>query len=208
MYEMLEIIPDIGVPLPSKYSYQDLKERVDAACNSAIFLTERGANYEEPTTEDKEIAADLAAQYAQDGAKDVKNEKIARMTPQSIIFAAGILGEYGHKVAESSAQIRNMVTTKLIHETENADPRVRLKALELLGKISDVGLFAEKTEVTVTHRTSDELKSVLKKKLERLINPESFVGTTPMPSIEAELENDPDLDFSDMIEAEYTEEGK
>jgi len=64
------------------------------------------------------------------------------------------------------------VTNKLIEETENPDPRIRIRALELLGKISDVGLFAEKSEVTVTHQTTDDLKDTLREKLSRLVNPE------------------------------------
>jgi hypothetical protein len=48
---------------------------------------------------------------------------------------------------------------------------VRIRALELLGKISDVGLFTEKTEVTITHRTTDELRESLRSKLAKLVNP-------------------------------------
>jgi len=72
---------------------------------------------------------------------------------------------------ESAVQVRHLVTNKLIEETENPDPRVRIRALELLGKISDVGLFTEKTEVTITHRTTDELRESLRSKLAKLVNP-------------------------------------
>ena len=44
-----------------------------------------------------------------------------------------------------SAHISGMVTNKLVLESENPDPRIRMRALELLGKISDVGLFSEKS---------------------------------------------------------------
>jgi hypothetical protein len=54
-------------------------------------------------------------------------------------------------------------------ETENPDPRTRIRALELLGKISDVGLFAEKSEITITHQSTDDLKSKLRRKLEKLV---------------------------------------
>jgi hypothetical protein len=64
------------------------------------------------------------------------------------------------------------VTNKLVEETENPDARIRIKALELLGKISDVGLFAEKSEVTITHQTTDDLKERLRIKLSKLVNPE------------------------------------
>jgi len=41
-----------------------------------------------------------------------------------------------------------------------------------LGKISDVGLFAEKSEVTITHQTTDDIKERLRGKLAKLVNPE------------------------------------
>ena len=63
------------------------------------------------------------------------------------------------------------MTNKLILETENPDPRTRIRALELLGKISDVSLFAEKSEITVTHQSTDDLRAKLRGKLEKLVNP-------------------------------------
>ena len=52
---------------------------------------------------------------------------------------------------------------------------MRIRALELLGKISDVGLFAEKSEVTITHQSTDDLKAKLRKKLEKLTQPEDKI---------------------------------
>jgi hypothetical protein len=57
---------------------------------------------------------------------------------------------------------------KLVQETENPDPRIRIRALELLGKITDVGLFTERSEVTVTHRTTEDLRARLREKLSKL----------------------------------------
>jgi len=65
-----------------------------------------------------------------------------------------------------------MVTNKLVLETDNPDPKVRIRALELLGKISDVSLFAEKSEVTITHQSTDDIRNKLRSKLAKLINPE------------------------------------
>ena len=79
--------------------------------------------------------------------------------------------QFGHAVVENALQVRHLVTNKLIEETENPDARVRIRALELLGKISDVGLFTDKSEVTITHRTTDELRESLRSKLAKLINP-------------------------------------
>ena len=50
-----------------------------------------------------------------------------------------------------------------------------MRALELLGKISDVGLFTEKSEVTITHQTTDDIKEKLRGKLAKLVNPPDVI---------------------------------
>jgi hypothetical protein len=113
--------------------------------------------------------------YAKDPEKTSKKvtaKKAATLTPASLLMTNSILQEFGQSVADSAVQIRHMVTNKLVLETDNPDPRVRIRALELLGKISDVGLFAEKSEVTITHQSTEDLKDKLRSKLAKLVNPE------------------------------------
>ena len=97
------------------------------------------------------------------------------LTPASLILTNSILDEFGQSVVKSAVHIRHTVTNKLILETENPDAKVRLRALELLGKISDVGLFSEKSEVTITHQSTDDLKARLRKKLEKLAEPDDKI---------------------------------
>ena len=72
-------------------------------------------------------------------------------------------------------QIRLLVTNKLIIDSESPDNRTRLRALELLGKITDVGLFTEKSEVTVTHRSTEDLVSSIRSKIHKLMHPTDVV---------------------------------
>ena len=169
--------PEIGVPLPPNIPYIDLRERAAAACATAILLSEHGLDIE-LNREDKDVAASLTLQYAQDPentSKQVTSKKAAKLTPASLILTSSILQEFGHSVAESSAQIRYLVTNKLLLESENPDAKIRIRALELLGKISDVGLFAEKSEVTITHQSTDDLRANLRQKLEKLVNPPVYI---------------------------------
>jgi hypothetical protein len=53
-----------------------------------------------------------------------------------------------------------------------------MKSLELLGKISDVGLFTDKTEITMRHRPTEELEQMLRERLTRVIEGE-VVPNTP-----------------------------
>jgi len=169
----LFIAPEIGVPFSDEVPYEDLRDKAEAACNTALELSEYGLDVE-PNKDDKDTAAKLAAAYAEDPEKTSKKattKKISTLTPASIILTNNILQEFGHSVAENATQLRHLVTNKLLLESENDDPRIRIRALELLGKISDVGLFAEKTEVTITHQSTDDLRNKLRSKLEKLVEP-------------------------------------
>jgi|TARA_R110000772_G_scaffold126386_1_gene233433 hypothetical protein len=167
----LSLEPELGVPLSTGTRKLDLKKRAQAAANTALDLAEYGMDLL-PNKEDKDVASKLASSYASDPDKTSKIASAARMstlTPASIVLTNSILTEFGRSVVESSVQIRHLVTNKLLLETENPDPRTRIRALELLGKISDVGLFAEKSEITITHQSTDDLKSKLRRKLEKLV---------------------------------------
>ena len=169
----LTIDPELGVPLNEGESNPDLKNQVEAASNTALELAEHGLDIT-PTKEDKDVAAKLAVAYADNPEKTSKkasHKNISTLTPASLVLTNSILQEFGHSVAESATQIRHLVTNKLLLESENADPRIRMRALELLGKISDVGLFAEKSEVTITHQSTEDLREKLRSKVEKLVNP-------------------------------------
>jgi len=123
--------------------------------------------------DDCELAGEVTLSYAQnpvDASKAMTDKRMAQMTPAALRAIDHQLRTFSHNIVQDAQQVRTFVTNKLLEETENPDPRIRIKALELLGKISDVGLFAEKSEVTVTHKTSDELRDSLRAKLSKLVD--------------------------------------
>jgi hypothetical protein len=166
--------PDIGVALPPEgMPYPLLRERAEAACSTIDLLLGAGLDPEVliPTQEDKESASSVVESFAKDEEKTsqaVTTNKISTMTPASLLLVRGVLDEFGHAVVERATHIRHLVTNKLILESDNPDPKIRIRALELLGKISDVGLFTERSEVTITHQSTDELKQSLRSKLNKL----------------------------------------
>jgi|TARA_R110000824_G_scaffold248159_1_gene437259 hypothetical protein len=206
----LTIRPELGVPLGEEESVLDLKDRTEAASNTALELAEHGLDIE-PTKEDKDIASKLAVAYAADPekvSKKASSKKVSKLTPASLILTNQILQEFGHSVAESATQIRHLVTNKLLIESENADPRIRVRALELLGKISDVGLFSEKSEVTITHQSTDDLREKLRSKLEKLVNPVDDIEEAEFMDAEP-IDVDEELgmpDEEEEVEEEYDDE--
>lgn len=168
---MLTCTPDIGIEMPpTQLPYAELKERAAAACNTIDLLVEHGLPPEvlDPDIADKARIATIVSSFAEDEAKTnqiLSTEKFSNLTPAVLIGVHDTLKDFSHAVVKQATQIRHLVTNKLILETNNPDPRVRIKALELLGKISDVGLFTDRSEVTVTHRSTDDLRSNLQEKL-------------------------------------------
>jgi hypothetical protein len=174
LLDFIPIIPELGIPPLDPDKVMDLRERAMAACETAKDLA--GFGLELTTTEeDREIAHTLAASYAEDPEKTSKAATPSRMeklSSASIVLTGAILEEFGHLVVRDSQRIRHLVTNKLLIESENNDARIRMRALEMLGKISDVGLFTEKKEVTVKHTSSEELRADLKGKLKALMGEE------------------------------------
>lgn len=160
------LAPEIGVKYDPNTSYIDLRERAMAACATAESLVGEGFRVSDVTSKDLARVEKSVLAYA-----EAPHNKIPPpATPQALLLTGQILREYGREVVTSALHIRHLVTNKLILETEDGDPKVRLKALELLGKISDVGLFSDKSEVTVTHQSADDLRAKLRQKLERVID--------------------------------------
>jgi hypothetical protein len=150
---------------------------LEAAANTARLLQEAGLDIGFGD-DDIDDAAETARQAARNPtALTTKSAKqaILKKTPASLLLTERILEQYGHQIVQEAAQVRHMVVNKLIQETENPDAKVRIRALELLGKVSDVGLFTEKQEITVTHQTSADLRERLRKKLQKLkdVTPEN-----------------------------------
>lgn len=169
----IALTPEFGIEIPENYSYMDLKERVEAACRTINALEAHGLEVEVGDLDDidNDMAATLVTSYAKDverTSKELSHSRTATLTPAVLVQTHAILTEFGQLVATHAAQIRNTVTNKLILETENPEARIRIRALELLGKMTEVGLFTDRKEITVTHQSADELRAKLRAKLETL----------------------------------------
>jgi hypothetical protein len=156
--------------MPEKPHSAGFVPTLEAAAATARMLAEAGLEIE-PTEKDLDAAANIAKSVAATPGK-VPAHVVPKQTAAALLMTQQILEEFGHKIVQEAERVRHLVTNKLVIETENPDPRVRLRALELLGKMGDVGLFTEKKEVTITHQTSDDVRERLRARLARLIPPE------------------------------------
>ena len=166
----MDITYDVGIPIPKGAKYIDLRDRVHAACRS-IDLRSTGFGPEMSAEEIDKVqvthAVEAYAANPQKASKDYATQ-MAKATPATFYLVREILDEFATTAVNDAVEIRNLCTNKLLLETESKDPRIRLKAIELLGKISDVGLFTDKSEVVITHRTEEQMRESLREKLQTL----------------------------------------
>lgn len=154
------VTPEVGIPLPFDTKPEDIddfREKAHAMFQTVRELASNGLEVEVSEADKAEARMLFAASKA-------PAPKTA--TPGSVIHLESILNEWDKEVLDVGRRLRNYVTNRFIVESTDPDPKVRLKALENLGKLSNVGSFSERIDITVTHRTIHDIESELKKTLE------------------------------------------
>ena len=110
----------------------------------------------------------------------ISGQKTSVLQQPTAAFAAReFLKAYGNQLAMDVHEVRSAVTAKLMELANCGDPKFELKALELLGKHSDIGLFTERSEITVNYKSSGDLENAIKERVRRLLNAD-IVDITPI----------------------------
>lgn len=187
------VTPESGIPLPFDTTPEEIeqfRERAKAAVATIKELIEMGGEVEVTEDDRRESRQALAS----------NSIKITEQNAGTLVHLEAILSEYDRDLLNSATRLRSYVTNKLLIETTDEDPKVRLKALELLGKTAGVGLFSERLEVNVTHRTIDQIDNELENLLEKYMGPAQIVETQTEKELESLLQLDDDeLGFTDVM---------
>jgi hypothetical protein len=186
------VTPESGIPLPFDTTPEEIeqfRERAKAAVETIKEIIALGGEVE--VTEDDRRTAREAV-----GSNSIK---ITESNAGSLVHLEAILSEYDKDLLNSASRLRSYVTNKLLIETVDPDAKVRLKALELLGKTTGVGLFSDRLEVNVTHRTIDQIDNELETLLEKYMGPVELVEAQTEKELESLLTLDDDeLGFTDI----------
>jgi hypothetical protein len=113
--------------------------------------------------------------------KAVRTQNKSALVSPPVAFAAReFLRVYSGRIAAEMSDVRAALTNKLLELANCGDPRFELKALELLGKHSDIALFTERSEVTVTYKNSSDLEDAIKERVKRLLNAKDITPENTM----------------------------
>lgn len=178
--------PGNFVPL-AKAQVQDV---VDAQAATADWLQELGV------PSDEEIDAKLQTQAAREAFQKLhfepnetaqKNAIVQVKTPEAVRHLTGMLTAYDWDFIEMAKELRGYTVAKIVEETKHPDAKIRLKALDMLGKVTEVGLFTERIEVKKIDASEEEIEARLQARLEKFLNPEQVIeveASEPEPTKE------------------------
>lgn len=179
---MIEIQPTTEHPVPFDLSDEQPKTHKDGiaiAANTADLIDQLGPGIDFQDS-DLHKAAELI------------NGTDKPATPRHIHSAAEakaasvLVKQFDFQAFADIQQARTFITNKLVKMTDCGDPKIEIKALELLGKHSDIGLFTERSEITVHHSTSKGLEESIKERIKRLMNAD-VTDVTPLDDLDTHL---------------------
>lgn len=192
---MIPVEPTAEHKLPFDLSDEQPKTHADAisvAVNTADLIDQLGGSIDF-NYDDLNKAAELI--------KGNKKPNVPRHIAVSgeAKSASLLIKKFDFQAFSDAQQARNFITNKLISIADCGDTKLELKALELLGKHSDIGLFSERSEITVHHTSSSSLENSIKERIKRLLNTE-VTDITPLDDLDAQL--GPAEAFTRVVEEE------
>jgi hypothetical protein len=166
---VVKIEPSAEYPVPFDTSDEELDafaDRLASMASTAELLEELGAPVEATKGSLNEEAALLD--------KAIKEQKITPLKSSlpAALGASAFLKAYGQSRALDIDAVRAALTNKLLEIADCGETKYELKAIELLGKHSDIGLFTERSEVTVNYNNPESLEKAIKERVKRLLNAE------------------------------------
>jgi len=165
-----EVVDHWGKPTPLEKEHP--ADVIDAQVNTVEWLKGLGAADTQTVVTQAEVQAARASftNLISSAPAEITHEHLTQIkTPAAVQHLVGMLTAYDWEFVHQARELRGYTVAKLLEECENPNANIRLKALGLLGKVTEVGLFTDKIEVKKTDLTDEEIDRKLKEKLAKFM---------------------------------------
>ena len=198
-----ETLPDdtLFTPLDKANTVQTLNAQVKTSSWLDQFDDEDDAVLEKAQQE--RVSDAFASLTTQD--PDAKNKLLTLEMPEEVKSVVSMVTAFQWKFVEQANELRSMAVTKIAKETEHPDARIRLKALELLGKVTEVALFTDRVEVKREDISDEELENRIKAKLERYMGVVDVVEAHSVPGEAEDIDELEDVGIEKVIKPKDAE---
>ena len=183
-----EVVAHSGKPTPLEKEHP--ADVIDAKVKTADWLKSMGVVDTDTVVTQAEVQAARASftNLVSSAPAEITHEHLTQIkTPAAVQHLVGMLTAYDWEFVQQARELRGYTVAKLLEECENPNANIRLKALGLLGKVTEVGLFTDKIEVKKTDLTDEEIDKKLKDKLAAFMGVqdaepiEDIEVSTPLP---------------------------
>jgi hypothetical protein len=148
-------------------------EVVNAQIQTADWLKAMGVKDDEEIKNEADVKAAREAFTSLTTAAPLQDQHSAVtqiQAPAAVRHLTGMLTAYDWEFVQQAKELRGYAVAKILEECEHPTASIRLKALQLLGKVTEVGLFTDKIEVKKTDLTEAEIDAKLKEKLAKFMD--------------------------------------
>lgn len=104
-------------------------------------------------------------------------------TPAAVQHLAGMLTAYDWEFVNQAKELRGYTVSKILEETKHPDARIRLKALQMLGTVTEVALFTDRVEVTKIDASEEEVEKRLRARLSKFLSPSDGATVTDVTPV-------------------------
>jgi len=163
---ILEVDKDIALPKSAAEALPSMtqEEELEVYARTIKLLSDLQGKPIEPDEQDKKTARELAKDMLVNG----KKVEFANYRNETVAFLAGMVSQYDQMIVRDYADLKLYVVNKLVEHSTNPDPKFAVPAIKALGEIDGVDAFKKRTEITVQHKTTEEVEQSLVAKLEKL----------------------------------------
>lgn len=184
---------DVGALIDGKVQTRDWLEKVAGSLDDDVIATAQ-------EQASRETFHTLTSGMTVDDQKKALSDVT---TPAAVQHLVGMLTAYDWAFVERAKELRGYCVAKIVEETTHPDAKIRLRALDMLGKVTEIGLFTERIEVRKAELSDAELDEEIKKRTERYMGllrkveaaPALDVEVTEVPEVAVEaIPDEPDTD--------------
>jgi len=158
----------------------DTATTIDAKVKTAQWLKDLELDDEEIETKaDAEAARKSFASIVTGQSVATTQQALANVkAPAAVQHLVGMLTAYDWAFVEQARELRGYAVAQILKEVKHPDARIRLKALQMLGTVTEVALFTERVEVKKTEMSDAELETRIKEKLNRFMGVIDVIDVT------------------------------
>jgi len=172
-------------------------EVVNAQIQTADWLKAMGVKDDEEVKKEVDVKAAREAFTALTTAAPIQDQHSAVtqiQAPAAVRHLTGMLTAYDWEFVQQAKELRGYAVAKILEECEHPTASIRLKALQLLGKVTEVGLFTDKIEVKKTDLTEAEIDAKLKEKLAKFMGVSDADIVDIEPVVKTQHPDEQDID--------------